>query len=113
MDNRKAENIELGIRLQTARERQGLTQDQLSELMEITPHFLSSIERGVSGMSLDKLRKVCSILEVSSDYLLFGTERATLPSLAALEPKQREIVERILYDCLHLAAASLEEEKAE
>ena len=110
MDDRKAANIELGIRLQTARERQGLTQDQLSELMEITPHFLSSIERGVSGMSLDKLRKACSILEVSSDYLLFGTERAELPSLAALPPNQRELVERILYDCLRLAASPAGEE---
>ena len=110
MDNRKAANIEFGIRLQAARERQGLTQDQLSEQMEITPHFLSSIERGVSGMSLDK---VCSILEVSSDYLLFGTETAENPAFAALSAEQKELVERILHDCLHLAATAPQGEEKE
>ena len=113
MGKQKPENIELGIRLQAVRERQGLTQERLSELMEITPHYLSSIERGVSGLSLDKLRKACSVLEVSSDYLLFGTEGTEIPSFAALSAEQREIVERILYDCIHLAAVAPEKEKGE
>ena len=109
MENRKTVNIEVGLRLQIARERRGLTQEQFSEQLEITPHFLSAVERGVSGLALDKLRRACLLLGISSDYLLFGTETAENPALSTLSPQQKELVERILYDCLRLAASPPEE----
>ncbi len=113
MGKRKPVNVEVGLRLQAAREKRGLTQEKFSEQLEITPHFLSAVERGVSGLALDKLKKACLLLGISSDYLLFGTETAENPAFAALSAQQKEIVERILYDCLHLAAAAPEGEKAE
>jgi transcriptional regulator with XRE-family HTH domain len=37
---------------------------------------MSAIERGVSGATLSQLQKLCEILNVSADQLLFGTEQA-------------------------------------
>lgn len=111
MAERKSINIEVGQRIKTAREKRGLTQEQLSELLELTPHFLSSVERGVTGISLEKLRQLCRVLNVSSDFLLFGTEEGESARLSHLSGPQLEILDRIMNDCLHLAAVSKEAHK--
>ena len=39
MAERKSINVEVGQRIKASREKRGLTQEQLSELLELTPHF--------------------------------------------------------------------------
>lgn len=72
MSNKKQENIEIGIRVKRAREAAGLTQERLSELVDVTPQYLSSVERGAVGLSVPILVRLCSVLLVSSDFLLMG-----------------------------------------
>lgn len=59
-----------GKRIQEARKKKHLTQDQLSEQLGITEKALSEIERGKSGMRVRTLMALCEILEVSPNYLL-------------------------------------------
>lgn len=59
-----------GKRIQEARKKKLLTQDQLSEQLGITEKALSEIERGKSGMRMRTLMALCEILEVSPNYLL-------------------------------------------
>ena len=33
---------------------------------------MSNIERGYSGISVERLIDICNILDISSDYILFG-----------------------------------------
>lgn len=49
-----------------------MTQECLAERIEVSPQYVSDLERGVVGVSLTTLKKICLVLNVSSDQLLFG-----------------------------------------
>lgn len=103
MSSKKSIYADIGRQLKTARERNHLTQEQFSELLDVTPHFLSSVERGISGLSLEKFRLACILLHVSSDFLLFGKEDSDFPDVAALSQEQQRILQQIVNDCLRLS----------
>ena len=71
---KKEINIEIGARVRQAREQARMTQERLAERMECSPQFVSDMERGVVGVSLSTLKKLCLTLGVSSDSILFGAE---------------------------------------
>ena len=74
MRTKKALNIQMGERMKRARASAGLTQEQFAELIEKTPQYVSDLERGVYGVSLETLKTICERLSVSADDLLFGTQ---------------------------------------
>ena len=78
MQERKEINIEIGQRIKEAREKAGLTQKRFSELIGLGPKSVSALERGTVGISLTTLKKICLVLSISSDQILFG-EREWLP----------------------------------
>lgn len=66
-------NAEIGARIKEIRAKRNLTQEVLAEKADISnPQQISNIERGLSGISVGKLRDICKVLDVSADYLLFG-----------------------------------------
>ena len=71
----KESSIEIGKRIREKRESLGLTREQLCNSVDISPHFLSEIERGKKGASADTIIKLCQGLLVSADYLLLGREQ--------------------------------------
>ena len=71
---KKEINIEIGARVRQAREQARMTQERLAERLECSPQFVSDMERGVVGVSLSTLKKLCLTLGVSSDSILFGAE---------------------------------------
>lgn len=75
MDGRKDLNVLVGANIKREREKAGFTQDQFSELLGIGSKSLSSIERGVVGVSLTTLLKICDILHVSANALLYEQSR--------------------------------------
>ena len=60
----------IGQRIKTARERKGLTQEQLAEQDDLTPMHVSVIERGVKLPKLETLINIANVLDVSADVLL-------------------------------------------
>ena len=66
--------IEVGKRIFRLRKTLGLTQERLAELADISIQFLVQIEHGQKTMKVGTLRKLCSALGVSADYLINGTE---------------------------------------
>ncbi len=70
-------NIEIGERVKSARKAIGFSKDELAEMLGVSSLFLGYIECGQRGMSLQTLKNMCSILGVSSDYLLFGKKDET------------------------------------
>ena len=54
----------IGARVKEIRNKKGLTQEKLSERMEINPKYLSSIERGNENPTLNTLIKLSESLEV-------------------------------------------------
>ena len=71
MREKKEINILIGNQIKIARESAGLTQERFSELVSLAPNNVSDIERGVVGVSLSSLLRICEVLSVSSDSILF------------------------------------------
>ncbi len=108
MRPRKEINRRVGANIQRAREQARYTQEELSELLSITPNHLSAIERGVSGVTLETLEQLCQFFGVSADTLLFGkTEKSDISGelvrlLAGLQPTQQRQVVKIVELILRL-----------
>ena len=67
-----------GCRLAEKRRDRHLTQEDMANRLGVTPQALSKWERGVSSPDIMMLASICSVLEVSSEYLLgIGTHRIT------------------------------------
>ena len=65
-------NKNIGSRIKIQRQKLNLTREYFSEKINISPQFLADIENGKKGMSIETLYKICSIFDISADYLLFG-----------------------------------------
>lgn len=103
-------HVQIGRRIQLSREQAGLTQEQLAEKLELSTQFISAIERGVYGPSLDTVVKLCEELNVSSDWLLLGrrgtpTTQTIAERLAPLSPEQIAAIDRVIDDLLPLLNA--------
>lgn len=70
---KKEINIQIGEQIKKAREGAKLTQEQFAEAIDVSPQYISDLERGVVGASLSTIKRICTTLHISSDQLLFGT----------------------------------------
>lgn len=71
---------DIGERVRECRLKAGYTQAQCAEIMDISINFLSEIENGKKGMSQETIYKFCKNLEISADYILFGSQHSKLPN---------------------------------
>lgn len=53
----------------------GYTRERFAEALDVSVSYLAELERGRTGISVKLLTKVCSVLGLSADYVLFGQER--------------------------------------
>ena len=60
----------IGRRIKAARERKGVTQEELAEEVDLSPMHVSVIERGVKLPKLETLINIANVLDVSADVLL-------------------------------------------
>lgn len=80
-------NTLVGANIKREREKAGFTQDQFSELLGIGSKSLSSVERGVVGVSLATLLKICDILHISANVLLYEQRQQNDVDSIALQLK--------------------------
>ena len=91
----------IGQRIKMARKAKRYTQDYVSARANIGEKFLSQIECGNAGLSVQTLLSLCEILEVSPNYILpanpsKSTENSIGDLLQGLTPRQLQDVETIL-----------------
>ncbi len=72
MREKKEVNIQIGEQIKIAREKAKLTQEAFAERVDVSPQYVSDLERGVVGVSISTLKRICTALGVSSDQILFG-----------------------------------------
>lgn len=72
MKERKDINVQIGTRIQQAREISGYTQEKLADKVDVSTQYISDLERGIVGTSVPTLIKICNTLCISSDYILMG-----------------------------------------
>ena len=105
MNEKKEINITVGMNIKRARERVGLTQEQFSEMIGLGTKSLSAVERGIVGVSLTTLRRICKVLSISCDTLMFGEREendviALAKRFALLSPKQFKIANDVMGNLL-------------
>lgn len=62
----------MGYRIADARRKNGLSQAQLADQLDITVKHLSEVERGLKLLSLERLVSLCDLLDLSLDYIVRG-----------------------------------------
>lgn len=105
MDGRKDLNVLVGANIKREREKAGFTQDQFSELLGIGSKSLSSIERGVVGVSLTTLLKICDVLHISANALLYEQAQkndadSITMQLQRLSPEQFQIASDVIINLI-------------
>lgn len=60
----------LGAKIKSIRKKKKLSQQTLSESIDISPTYMSYIESGIRSMSLDTLVSLANALDVTTDTLL-------------------------------------------
>ena len=92
----------IGSRIKTAREKKGLTQEALSEIVDLSPMHMSVIERGVKPTRLDTFIRIANALEVSADELLqdvvdHSTESIASSLFSQIEAVPKAVQQKLLY----------------
>ena len=59
----------IGKRIQEFRKKKGITQEELAEVIDISPHYLSALERGLYNIKLETLVKILNYLDCSADEI--------------------------------------------
>lgn len=97
-------------RIRKAREDAGYTREQFAELLDVSVSYLAEVERGRTGVSVKTLKKVCGVLGLSSDYVLFGQERASdaalLDKIHRLDERYIPLLNKLLTELLALSGKS-------
>lgn len=107
MRTKKEVNVQIGNQVKKAREKNGLTQEQFAELIDRTPQFVSDLERGVSGISIETLKVICEKLCVSSDSILFSESQLYNDNIRELADKFRRMTDSQLYVMEQITTAFL------
>ena len=95
---------DIGNRITELRKRLGWTQEELAEIADLTPQFVSYAESGKRAMRPENLLKLSKALNVSADYLLTGEiiDKDSLilsDKIKQLAPSQIRIIENIVDQC--------------
>ena len=64
--------LQMGKRISNLRKLHNMTQEQLAEVMDVSVKHISSIERGKSSLSLEKLVDLSDYFGCTLDYLIKG-----------------------------------------
>ncbi len=86
-----------GAKLKHARQEKGLTQMQLADLIGVSKSTLANYETDNREPDMFKIKKILSVLDISSDYLL-GVEKQSSPSKD--EEENVDEIAKALYEWL-------------
>ena len=64
--------LKMGKRLHARRKQLRMTQEELAERAEMTTQTVSTAETGKKALRPENIVKLCSALDISTDYLLLG-----------------------------------------
>ena len=101
MELDKDYNLTVGLRIREVREMLNMTREQFSEKCDISCSFLGAVENGKKAITSKTLYKICSALNISADYIIFGKKEGfeadmVLELLRTLDPVSRAYAIRIL-----------------
>lgn len=111
---KKPVNIEVGENVRQYREKAGYSRERFSELMGVSPRFIADVETGFAGVSLTTLKKLCEVLGVSADRLLWKQAPTALgmdKQASHLSPEYVELIQGLIQKQLEVIAMAGKEEE--
>jgi transcriptional regulator with XRE-family HTH domain len=94
---------QIGNNIKTARLLKGLTQEKLSEQLNKSTNFISLIESGKSGISIDTIVDICNILNIEPNTLFNGVitydndkDKIIINGISSLSNEDKEIVNNLI-----------------
>ena len=95
------------MRIRKAREELGYTREKFAEKLDVSVSYLAELEWGRTGISVKMLVKVCNVLGLSADYVLFGTERQDdtlrLDAIHRIDEKYLPLLDKVIAELLALS----------
>ena len=95
------------MRIRKAREDLGYTREKFAEKLDVSVSYLAELERGRTGISVKMLIKVCKVLGLSADYVLFGSERSEdsnrLDAIHRIDEKYLPLLDKVIAELLALS----------
>ena len=95
------------MRIRRAREEQGYTREKFAEKLDVSVSYMAELERGRTGISVKMLIKVCNLLGLSADYVLFGVERTEddkrLDAIHRINEKYLPLLDSVTAELLELS----------
>lgn len=95
------------MRIRKAREDLGYTREKFAEKLDVSVSYLAELERGRTGISVKMLIKVCKVLGLSADYVLFGSERPEdsnrLDAIHRIDEKYLPLLDKVIEELLALS----------
>lgn len=88
----------LAAAIKKSREEQGISQEQMAEMLDVSATHVKHIESGHRRPSTEVLFQLCKILHLSLDALLFPEEKGrylekqALAALSECTPREKQIV---------------------
>lgn len=79
---------EIGKRITEIRKSMNMNKEQFAKLIGMSGQYLGTVEKGVNGLSLDKLIVICKKTNVSADYILFGKQIINRNAFSTLNENQ-------------------------
>ena len=65
---------EIGKRITIIRTNMGMTKEKLAKELGISGQYLGLVEHGKNYLSVEKLKILCNLSNLSADYILFGKD---------------------------------------
>ncbi|NEZ47839.1 helix-turn-helix transcriptional regulator [Clostridium niameyense] len=65
----------IGEKIKQRRTEKGYSLRELGKIVDLSANFLSAVERGINGISIEKLTKVAHALDVPVSYLLSDVDK--------------------------------------
>lgn len=101
MENERKEILQtIGKNVKSIRLSKGITQEVMAEKLNKSINFVSLLEKGSSGASLQTLVDICNILEVDANCIFKGLltynieekDRYIIDSISAFSDKDKKIM---------------------
>jgi len=91
----------IGNNVRFIRKSNKLSQEKFAELLDLSPQFISDLERGVQGISLTTMIKICNTMKCSpmvilSNLIEFDNYNNEMDNFINLSEKNQEIIKTII-----------------
>lgn len=91
-------NVILGQNIRDIRKSMNLTQEEFAEQLNLNPQFISQIETGKIGISVDTVINICNTANCSSVNLFKGliNSPATIDKYELLSERDKSVVNQMI-----------------